>query len=155
MPNYKLFNMCMVYNKENNQVLVQDKVPDEGWGGITFPGGHIELGESFVESAIREVKEETGLDVTDLEYAGIINYYNTDDSERWLCFLYKTNKYSGKMLDEDETEEGKIFWVDADKMSTMNLAPNMDKYLELFFSDTHQEAFAKWDSKHTDKLRVI
>lgn len=153
MPNYKLYNMCMVYNKENNQVLVQDKVADDGWGGITFPGGHIEFGESFIESTIREVKEETGLDVTDLEYAGIINYYNTDNSERWMCFLYKTNKYSGEVL--KETEEGKVFWVNSDELLTMNLAPNMDKYLQLFFSDIHHEAFAKWNSNHTDKLRII
>lgn len=153
MPNYKLFNMCMVYNKENNQVLVQDKVPDDGWGGITFPGGHIELGESFVESAIREVREETGLEVTHLEYAGIINYYNTEDSERWMCFLYKTNKFSGELI--NETEEGKVFWVNAEELKNMNLAPNMDKYLELFFSDVHHEAFAKCNSNHTEKLRIL
>ncbi|KYH35551.1 NUDIX domain protein [Clostridium tepidiprofundi DSM 19306] len=92
MPDYKLYNMYMVYNKKNNKVLVQDKVADDGWGGITFPGGHIEFGESFIESAIRGVKEETGFDVTDLEYAGIINYYNTDNSERWMCFLYTCNE---------------------------------------------------------------
>lgn len=153
MPEYKLYNMCMVYNKENNQVLVQDKVLDDGWGGITFPGGHIELGESFVESTIREVKEETGLDVTGLEYSGVINYFNTDNNERWMCFLYKTNKYSGEML--SETEEGKVFWVNSDELLTMNLAPNMDKYLQLFFSDIYQEAFAKWNSKHTGELKII
>lgn len=153
MPNYKLYNMCMIYNGENNQVLVQDKVPVHGWGGITFPGGHIEFGESFIESTIREVKEETGLDVSSLEYAGIINYYNTDVHERWLCFLYKTSKYSGELL--HETKEGKVFWVDIDKLPTMNLAPTMDKYLQLFFSDVNHEAFAKWNENHTEELKII
>ena len=58
-------NMCMVYD-ENGNVLVEDKVGDDGnrilvqdrmnpnWPGITFPGGHIEPKESFVESVIRE-----------------------------------------------------------------------------------------------------
>ena len=41
-----LTNMCMVYD-DNGNVLVQDKV-DSDWGGLTFPGGHIEKGESFV-----------------------------------------------------------------------------------------------------------
>ena len=46
-----LTNMCMVY--DGNQILVQDRMnPD--WPGITFPGGHIEPKESFVESVIRE-----------------------------------------------------------------------------------------------------
>ena len=51
-------NMCMIYNKD--YILVQDRQnPD--WPGITFPGGHVEHGESFVESVKREVFEETGL----------------------------------------------------------------------------------------------
>ena len=50
-----LTNMCMVYDDDGN-VLVQDKV-DSDWGGLTFPGGHIEKGESFVDSVIREEGE--------------------------------------------------------------------------------------------------
>lgn len=56
-----LTNMCMVYDDAGN-VLVQDKV-DKKWSGLTFPGGHIEKGESFVDSVIREVFEETGLTI--------------------------------------------------------------------------------------------
>lgn len=51
-----LTNMCMVYDDAGN-VLVQDKV-DKKWSGLTFPGGHIEKGEFFVDSVIREVYEE-------------------------------------------------------------------------------------------------
>ena len=59
-----LTNMCMVY--DGDRILVQDRGnPD--WPGITFPGGHVEPNESFVRSVIREVKEETGLDITDVQ----------------------------------------------------------------------------------------
>ena len=53
-----LTNMCMVCN--GDKVLVQDRV-DPDWPGITFPGGHVETGESFCASVIREVYEETGV----------------------------------------------------------------------------------------------
>ena len=46
-----LTNMYMVY--DGNRILVQDRMNPK-WPGITFPGGHIEPKESFVESVIRE-----------------------------------------------------------------------------------------------------
>lgn len=42
----ELTNMCMIYDNKGN-ILVQDRVSKD-WGGVTFPGGHIEKGVSFV-----------------------------------------------------------------------------------------------------------
>ena len=68
----ELTNMCMIYDNDGN-VVVQEKL-NKNWGGITFPGGHVETGESFVDSVIREVKEETGLDVKN---GGVVySYFN-------------------------------------------------------------------------------
>ncbi|MBU5312196.1 NUDIX domain-containing protein [Tissierella carlieri] len=75
--------------------------------GITFPDGKVENGESIFESTIREVKEETGLDVKDLRFSGLIDWYNDITHERWLIFLFKTDTFSGEMI--DETHEGKVF----------------------------------------------
>lgn len=53
-------NMCMVY--DGDKVLVQDK-KDKDYSGITFPGGHVEYGESLTGAVIREVFEETGFEI--------------------------------------------------------------------------------------------
>ena len=57
-------NMVMVEDRASGKVLVQER--RKSWTGLSFPGGHVEQGESIVDSAIREVKEETGLDVKNL-----------------------------------------------------------------------------------------
>ena len=54
-----LTNMCMVSDGCGN-VLMQRRL-DPNWPGLVFPGGHVEPGESFVDSVIREVREETGV----------------------------------------------------------------------------------------------
>ena len=76
-----LTNMCMIYSKDN--ILVQDRV--KSWCGIAFPGGHVENHESIVDSVIREIKEETGLDISNVELCGIKQWFK--DDIRNICFL--------------------------------------------------------------------
>ena len=71
-----LTNMCMIYDDDGN-VLVQDR-RDSDWGGITFPGGHVEKGESFTDAVIREVYEETGLTIETPQICGIKQWPEDD-----------------------------------------------------------------------------
>ena len=94
-----LTNMCMVYDDAGN-VLVQDKV-DKKWSGLTFPGGHIEKGESFVDSVIREVYEETGLTIEKPRICGTKDWLR-DDGSRYLVVFYKSNQFSGELKSSHE-----------------------------------------------------
>ena len=140
-----LLNMCMIYDENNNTVLVQDKVKDcdDDWYGYTFPGGHVENGESIISSTIREIKEETGLTITNLIPCGLIDWYKTDFPERWLLFLYKTKNFSGNLL--ESTDEGKVFWMDLKEFLNSKMAPDMNTYMELFLNDDVSEAYAIWN----------
>lgn len=71
-----LTNMCMI--TDGQRVLVQYR-ESEKWPGVSFPGGHIEPNESIISSVIREVKEETGLTVSNLELCGIQNWTDPTD----------------------------------------------------------------------------
>lgn len=73
--NYKFWTVCMIQNQD--KVLLLDRQHDH-FNGFIPPGGKVEFPESFVECAIREVKEETGLDVKNLKYKGIYEYVNPE-----------------------------------------------------------------------------
>jgi len=143
MSKIELTCMCMIYDRTSNKVLVQDR--KKSWKGINFPGGHVEKGEGLVEATIREVKEETGLTVSNLKACGVIHWYNTATGERYLVFNYKTETFAGQLI--SDTEEGRVFWVDADELQFLNLAEGFDQRLPMFFEDKYIEGFGQWSEE--------
>ena len=143
MAKIELTNMVMIQNPETKEVLVQRRV--KYWCGITFPGGHVEDGESIYDSAVREVKEETGLDVKNLHYCGMVHWYNTENSDRYFVHFYKTVDYTGELL--KSTDEGEVFFTSLESLNEMKLSPNFDKYLPMFLSDEYNEIFCQWNEK--------
>ena len=130
-------NMVMI-RRDDGMVLVQER--KLYWKGIAFPGGHAEPGESFERSAEREILEETGLTVKNLELCGIVHWDYPERKEKFIVFLYRTSDFSGELI--SETEEGKVFWVKEDELKNMKLCSNFEKYLQLFTCDVVTEFHA-------------
>ncbi len=127
-----LTNMCMVY--DGNRVLVEDKVNCD-WNGITFPGGHVEKDESFVDAVIREVYEETGLTIEPPQLCGLKDWTDPDGS-RYMVLFYKTNQFHGELQSSDE---GKVFWTTFEQLPALNLSLEMQDMLKVFLDDTLSE----------------
>ena len=132
--NVTLTNMCMVY--DGNKVLVQEKI-DNDYSGITFPGGHVEKGESFTDAVIREILEETGLKISSPRLCGIKDWTN-DDGSRYMVLFYKTDNFEGEL---SSSEEGAVYWVDFEELKHLRLAEGMDKMLEVFLDENISEYF--------------
>lgn len=127
-------NMCMVYNED--YILVQDRLnPD--WPGITFPGGHVEHGESFVESVKREVFEETGLVIENPILCGI-KQFQTNQDERFVVLFYKTNQFKGNLK---PSKEGDVFWIKKESLKQYQLAHDFLDMFSVFESDELSEFY--------------
>ncbi len=126
-------NMCMVYDED--RVLVLDKVDDDYIKGITFPGGHVDEGEAFVDAVIREVKEETGLDIFSPVLCGTKNWTN-DDGTLGIVFLYKTDKFKGNLK---SSNEGKVFWMNKSDFVKTEKSRDMDDLYKVFLDESLSE----------------
>ena len=127
----------MIKINRGNDVLVLDKVKKYGWEGLTFPGGHVENMESITDSVIREAKEETNLDVENIRYIGMISWYDMDNNDRIVGFLYETDDFSGELVKENV--EGTLEFIDYEELK------NMDGH-----SDSMDEIFAIYDGKYSE-----
>lgn len=141
MPKLEITNMVMIQDKSTGKVVVQERV--KSWCGISFPGGHAEPGESIYDSAVREIKEETGLDVRNLKACGFMYWFNNQTEDKYFTYFYKTSDYSGQLL--ERTDEGRVFWAGLSELDGMKLAPNFKEYLPMLLEDKYTEAYCSWN----------
>ena len=131
----ELTNMCMVYDGQGN-ILVQDRLDPE-WPGVTFPGGHVEPGESFVASVIREVREETGLTIEKPQLCGVKQFQQAD-GVRYIVLFFKTSRFSGELA---SSEEGNVFWIRRSELGNYQLANDFADMLKVFESEDISEFY--------------
>ena len=130
-----LTNMCMVTDGQGN-VLMQDRA-DPGWPGLVFPGGHVEPGESFVASVIREVREETGLTIRNPRLCGV-KQFQTRAGERYVVLLFRTDEYEGEL---HSSEEGAALWVPKSDLPNRRCVPKFEHLLRIFEDETISELY--------------
>ena len=107
---------AIIVNK-HGQILLQSRTDNDRWG---LPGGCQELGERFEDTIIREVKEETNLDITEdnLELIAIVsgdsrrNEYPNGDVVINNTVLYCVKNYTGELKWDDESKEMRFFDLD-------------------------------------------
>ena len=138
----KLTNMVMIVDKPTGRVLAQERRGE--WAGLSFPGGKVEPGEAFYDSAVRETLEETGLAVGTLTPCGVIHWIRRDADGRYLAFLYKTDSYSGELI--EEMAEGRNLWLSVEELYAAPSENCLHEILTMFLRDDYCEAVGSWDA---------
>ncbi|MEH7884284.1 8-oxo-dGTP diphosphatase [Bacillus sp. JJ1609] len=147
--NYKIWTVCMIQNED--KVLLLDRQHDNFKGYIP-PGGKVEFPESIVESAIREVKEETGLEVSNLIFKGLYEYVNPVAMDRYMIFNYITTDFKGELIESGP--EGRAVWVNIEEAYHLPMQNSIKRRFPLFFQDGTFEIQVEWNPEENIEGKV-
>lgn len=103
-----LTTLCYIERDDSylmmHRVKKENDINKDKWVGV---GGHFEESETPEECLLREVREETGLELLSWKLRGIITFM-TDVYQTEYMFLYTADEYTGEMI---ECNEGNLEWV--------------------------------------------
>ena len=105
---FKDDEVLMLYRNKKKNDINEDK-----WMGV---GGHLEKGETPVDALIREVKEETDLDVLQYNFLATLYFYNQEYEEK--MYLYRVDKYKGDLSD---CNEGELKFIKIKDLLSLNM----------------------------------
>ncbi len=98
------------------------------------PGGHWESGETLKECALREVKEESGIEASNPQLISVYDFYRTDKEKSYVTIGMKADYISGEFSDLDD--EGRLDWTwyTPEEALKLNLFPADKILIERFLS---------------------
>ncbi len=123
-------NTTLCYLERGNEYLMLHRVKKENdinrdkWIGI---GGKFEDGESPEDCVRREVLEETGLTLNQLQYRGIITFVSDEYPTEWM-HLFTSDSFSGKII---PCSEGNLEWIEKKRLRTLPMWEGDQIFLDL------------------------
>ncbi|MFH0993505.1 MAG: NUDIX domain-containing protein [bacterium] len=123
---------CVVIPNDKGEILLQQRSDNQLWG---LPGGLMELGESIAQTAIREVKEETNLDVTLTGFVGVfVNpamTWRKTDKAQVICHSF-VGAIAGGTLAINDGESLNFGWFGPDNLPCIHSSDNAET-IQAFF----------------------
>jgi 8-oxo-dGTP diphosphatase len=153
---YQLVPRTLIFIERDEDILLihKNKRDSYGFSKLNGLGGHIEKGEEPYEAAKREIFEESGITVEEMNLVAII-FIEIGTNPGIILFVFKA-KYSGGTL--KKSDEGDLVWMKRTSIKdTVNLVKDIHFLLEL--SDSYVEGsspiLAKYIYDEKGELRIV
>lgn len=109
--------------EQNGQVLLVKRKNAHGAGSWAVPGGHLEYGETPEECAIRETKEEVGIEITGVHFAAITNDIFPEESRHYITVWMRGTLQSGEPRIAAAREVAEVGWFSWDALPSPLFIP--------------------------------
>ncbi|MBT0159115.1 NUDIX hydrolase [Candidatus Bathyarchaeota archaeon A05DMB-2] len=117
---------------DDGKILLEKRKNQPGKGKWAVPGGLVELGETIEDAVIREVKEETGLEVYDPRLVDVVNYINLDENGavkyHFVIIDYLVTVKSGKPKAASDADALK--WVPFNEVEQYDLTESFWRFFK-------------------------
>lgn len=142
---------CLVFNKSGQLLLIKfSEAKGKMAGFYDPPGGHIEYGESILSNAVREIREETGLEVENTKVRGVIHATNFF-GKNIMLFITSSTATSTEVI---ASEEGQPVWVDVDKIESLRIFDDI-KYIIQRVNNADSNSFFSANSEFDEAGKLI
>lgn len=138
----------VVLEKDRKVAMVLRK--NTGWmdGYYGLPAGKVEYGEPYAPAAVREAKEEAGvdIDVNDLQFVHVAHRHGEDEKEMmdWVDVYFEAERWSGEPYNAEEEKSERLDWIDLDDLPD-NIVPPQKAALEEIAKGSHYSEYG-WDN---------
>lgn len=150
-----LATMCYIDDGKNFLMLKRNKKENDIHEGYTISvGGKLEPGETPEECVIREIKEETNLDIINPRLRGIITFPLFDGENDWYTYVYTATNYTGALT--QECNEGDLVWIEKETINNISTWEGDYIFLDWLVNDKpFFSAKFEYKNKKFDNYEVV
>lgn len=100
------------------------------------PGGHTEHGETAIDSAVREMREEVGivLNKKDLRFVSVVHWWNDKHQKSGITFFWSAHKWEGNVINLEKSKCTELRWFTKEEIDQIDIEITSRKTLDAFFN---------------------